>query len=320
MNIAQFCITRKTVTWALSLAIFAAGIVAYRTIGRLEDPEYTIKSAQIVTSWPGATATEVAEQLTDPIETAVQQLGQLDSVTSKSYPGRSIVSVNIKDQYGKADLPQIWDELRRKVGDLASSLPAGTSAPLVVDDYGDVYGMYYAVYGDGFSFAELKEHAKLLRRELLLCDDVAKIDLIGDQREVVYFEISRARLASMGITIPQIQALIAGQNLAADSGHLTVGDRYIRIDPTGKLASLDELGDLLLVRGDSSSRPSVRLRDIATIRRGYAEKIVAEAETGAGFQFLRTGYFCKDPDSTPELPVYNRTVGLKDTFAKQAKA
>ena len=94
--------------------------------------------------------------------------------------------------------------------------------------------MYYAVYGDGFSFAELKEHAKLLRRELLLCDDVAKIDLIGDQREVVYFEISRARLASMGITIPQIQALIAGQNLAADSGHLTVGDRYIRIDPTGK--------------------------------------------------------------------------------------
>ena len=271
MNIAQFCITRKTVTWALSLAIFAAGIVAYRTIGRLEDPEYTIKSAQIVTSWPGATATEVAEQLTDPIETAVQQLGQLDSVTSKSYPGRSIVSVNIKDQYGKADLPQIWDELRRKVGDLASSLPAGTSAPLVVDDYGDVYGMYYAVYGDGFSFAELKEHAKLLRRELLLCDDVAKIDLIGDQREVVYFEISRARLASMGITIPQIQALIAGQNLAADSGHLTVGDRYIRIDPTGKLASLDELGDLLLVRGDSSSRPSVRLRDIATIRRGYAD-------------------------------------------------
>ena len=271
MNIAKFCIDRKVLTWTLSLAIFAAGISAYRTIGRLEDPEYTIKTAQIVTYWPGATAAEVASELTDPIETAVQQMGQVKKVTSTSYPGRSIVSVEMKDQYDKSSLPQVWDELRRKVNDKASSLPAGCGKPIVVDDFGDVYGMYFVIYGDGYSMAELKEQAKMLRRELLLCDQVAKIDMKGDLREVVYFEISRARLANLGVSLAEIQSLIAGQNEAVQAGHLTVGDKYIRIDPTGKLASLEELGDLLVVRGGSASRPSVRLRDIATIRRGYAD-------------------------------------------------
>ncbi|MBP5639588.1 MAG: efflux RND transporter permease subunit [Victivallales bacterium] len=271
MNIAQFCIDRKILTWTLSLSIFVAGILAYLSIGRLEDPEFTIKTAQIITYWPGATAAEVASELTDPIETAIQQMGQVKQVTSTSYPGRSIISVEMKDQYGKAELPQVWDELRRKVNDNASSLPSGASTPLVVDDFGDVYGMYFVIYGDGYSMAELKEHAKTLRRELLLCDQVAKIDMTGDIDEVVYFEISRARLASLGISLSEIKSLISGQNEAANAGHLTVGDKYIRIDPTGKLASLDELGDLLVVRSDTKDRASVRLRDIATIRRGYKD-------------------------------------------------
>ena len=271
MNIAQFCIDRKTVTWALSIAIFAAGISAYRTIGRLEDPEFTIKMAQIITYWPGATAAEVASELTDPIETAVQQMGQVKQVTSTSYPGRSIVSVEMKDQYGKAELPQVWDELRRKVNDNASSLPSGASTPLVLDSYGDVYGMYFVIYGDGYTMAELKAFAKTLRRELLLCDQVAKIDMAGDINEVIYFEISRARLANLGISLAEIKSLVSGQNEAASAGHLTVGDKYIRIDPTGTLASLDELGDLHVVKGNSEERSSVRLRDLATIRRGYEE-------------------------------------------------
>ena len=175
------------------------------------------------------------------------------------------------DQYDKASLPQVWDELRRKVNDNASSLPSGCLPPVVVDDYGDVYGMYFVLYGDGYSMAELKEHAKMLRRELLLCDQVAKIDMTGSQNEVVYFEISRARLANLGISPAEIKALVSGQNDPAESGHLTIGDKYVRIDPTGKLASLEDLGNLLVVRGDAEGRPSVRLRDIATIRRGYED-------------------------------------------------
>ena len=269
MNIAQFFIDRKILTWTMSLAIFAAGVSAYRSIGRLEDPEFTITVAQVVTYWPGATATEVASELTDPLETAIQQMGQVKQVTSTSYAGRSIISVEVQDQYDKTTLPQVWDELRRKVNDNASALPAGSLPPLVVDDYGDVYGMYFVIYGDGYSMAELKEHAKMLRRELLLCDQVAKIEMNGAQNEVVYFEISRARLANLGISLSEIQHLISSQNQAVQSGHLTVGDKYIRIDPTGKLASLEELGDLLVVHSDSPTRPSVRLRDIATIRRSY---------------------------------------------------
>ena len=271
MNIAKFFIDRKVLTWTLSLVFFAAGISAYRTIGRLEDPEYTIKVAQVVTYWPGATAAEVASELTDPLETAIQQMGQVKEVSSTSYAGRSIISVEMQDQYDKSTLPQVWDELRRKVNDHAASLPAGCGRPIVVDDFGDVYGMYFVIYGDGYSLAELKDYAKTLRRELLLCDQVAKIDMTGDRNEVVYFEISRARLARLGVPLSEIQALIAGQNQAVQAGHLTVGDKYIRIDPTGKLGSLDELGDLLVVRSDSATRPSVRLRDLATIRRGYED-------------------------------------------------
>ena len=122
MSIAQFCIERKVLTYTLSLALLLGGMWAYTQIGRLEDPEFTIKNAQIITSYPGATAREVMEEVTDPIETAVQQLGQLKRVTSISYPGRSIVMVEMKDRYGKKDLPQIWDELRRKVGDMAGKI------------------------------------------------------------------------------------------------------------------------------------------------------------------------------------------------------
>ena len=180
MNIAESCIRKAVVTISLAVALALAGTMSYFRLGRLEDPEFTIKSAQVITSYPGATAVEVAEEVTDKLEIAVQQLGQIKRVTSTSYPGKSIILVEIEDRYSKSDLPQIWDELRRKVNDAKGSLPKGCGEPLVRDDYGDVYGVYYAIYGDGYTYAELKEHAKLLQRELLLCEDVAKIVLFGD--------------------------------------------------------------------------------------------------------------------------------------------
>ncbi len=271
MSIAQFCIERKVLTYTLSLALLLGGMWAYTQIGRLEDPEFTIKNAQIITSYPGATAREVMEEVTDPIETAVQQLGQLKRVTSISYPGRSIVMVEMKDRYGKKDLPQIWDELRRKVGDMAGSLPPGCGTPKVVDDYGDVYGVFYAVFGDGYAPADLRAYAKLLRRELLLCADVAKIEMLGDQTEVVYLEIPRERLAATGISPQQIQQVISGQNNAAEAGSIRIGDKFIRIAPTGKLESVAELGELLIVQPGQKDRPAVRLKDIAAIRRGYLD-------------------------------------------------
>ena len=272
MNIAESCIRKATVTISLAVALALAGTMSYFKLGRLEDPEFTIKSAQVITSYPGATAVEVAEEVTDKLEIAVQQLGQLKRVTSTSYPGKSIILVEIEDCYSKSDLPQIWDELRRKVNDAKGSLPKGCGEPLVRDDYGDVYGVYYAIYGDGYTYAELKEHAKLLQRELLLCEDVAKIELIGDVREIVSFEISRSKMANLGITPAMIRDVVSGQNLATDAGRIRIDDKHIRIYPRGKIESVKEYGDLILAVADGEGKTgTIRLKDIMTIRRDYEE-------------------------------------------------
>ncbi len=271
MSVAAFCIERKVLTYAFTLALLLGGIHAYRHIGRLEDPEFTIKTAQIVTSYPGASALDVMNEITDPIEIAVQQLGQIKKVTSVSSPGRSVVSVEIEDRYGARELPQVWDELRRKVRDMQGQLPPGAGEPDIIDDFGDVYGVFYAVYGDGYTYADLRDYAKILRRELLLCEDVAKIALVGEQPEVVYLEVGRTSLANTGISIRKLQQVITGQNTAADAGYMEIGDKMIRVYPTGKLASVEELGELLLIQPGPGGQPAVRLSDIADIRRDYLD-------------------------------------------------
>lgn len=218
MKIGEICFAKRTIVMVVTAALVVAGWRSYFRLGRLEDPEYTIRLAQVVTAYPGATAEEVAERVTDPIETAVQRLGKVKHVTSTSYPGRSIVMVELHDSFTAGELPQIWTELRHKVSDMRSSLPEGCSEPLVVDDFGDVYGVFYAISGDGYTYAELLKHAKLLRKELLLCEDVAKIDLIGDRRETVWLDISRGKLATLGIQPAEISAALQGQSLPGDAG------------------------------------------------------------------------------------------------------
>ena len=270
MNIAETSIRYKTITIVVTVLLFAGGLFSYQRLGRLEDPEFTIKNAQVFTRYPGATAEQVAEEVTDEIETAVQQLGQLKMVTSISEPGKSTVLVEIKDNYDKDTLPQVWDELRRKVNDMQRNLPPGTSTPIVNDDFGDVYGVFYAVVGDGYSYADLKEYADLLRRELLLVEDVGKISIYGAQPENVFVEISRARLAQLGIPPEAIYASLAGQNLVATSGNVEVGSRYIRIHPTGEFRSVEEIGDLLILQ-DDATESKLLLKDLATISQGYAD-------------------------------------------------
>ena len=272
MNIAEYCIKKPTVTLTLAAVMLVAGLLAYFRLGRLEDAEFTIKMAQVITSYPGATAEEVANRVTDPLETAFQQMGQLKKVMSTSYPGLSIISVEMKDDYVSADMPQIWDELRRKVNDTAPSLPSGCRTPIVQDDYSDVYGVLYAIYGDGFTYAELKEHAKLLRRELLLCDDVAKIELLGDQQEIVSFEMSRAKMANLGITPEMIGAVVAGQNEAEDAGSIRVDDKYVRLFPNGTIKSVDDFKRLIITIPQGGGKFStVRLGDLMTITRDYQD-------------------------------------------------
>jgi len=218
MNIAEFSIQKKTITLVIAVLILVGGLSSYQNLGRLEDPEFTIKSAVVVTSYPGATPMETAEEVTDPIETEIQQLPQLKRVTSLSKAGLSVITIEIKDKYGKDDLPQVWDELRRKVHDIQSKLPPGTLPSIVNDSFGDVYGILLAVTGEGYTYRELREYVEFLRRELLLVEDVAKIELWGLQEEAIFVEISRFKMAQLGIGPNSIYQALKEQNLVAPAG------------------------------------------------------------------------------------------------------
>jgi multidrug efflux pump subunit AcrB len=270
MNIAEFAIKKSVITWTLTLVLLVVGVIAFNGLPRLEDPEFTIKDAVIITPYPGASAEEVEKEVSDVIERAVQELGQLKRVQSTSTRGMSSIKATIKDQYDAAALPQVWDELRRKVNDYQRRLPPGAGPSLVNDDFGDVFGVYLALTGEGYTMAQLYEYAKLLRRELLLVQDVKKVSLWGNHAETVYVEMSRARMAALGISQQDIYSALAAKNLPADAGRLKLGTEFLAINPTGEFMSEEEFGDLLITsRGGTGEL--VFLRDVATIRRGYED-------------------------------------------------
>jgi multidrug efflux pump subunit AcrB len=266
MNPGVFSITHNRIIFtALAFAVIG-GFVAYLGLGRLEDPEFTIKQALIITPYPGASAEEVTSEVTNPIERACQQLGQLDRVESESSRGVSVVTARIKDQYHKDRIPQVWDELRRKINDVQPQLPPSVRGrSMVVDDFGDVYGIFLAISGDGYSSAELRRYAEFLRRELLLVKDVKKVELFAAQEEMVFLEISRQRLAQLGINEQEIYSKLQDRNVAADGGRIRVGDEQIPIDPTGGFRSAEDM--LELVIGTDPSGRQLFLKDIATLRR-----------------------------------------------------
>jgi multidrug efflux pump subunit AcrB len=268
MNIAQLAIRNRTVTLVLTFVLLGGGLASYQGMSRLEDPEFTIKDALVITPYPGASAAEVEEEVSDALELAVQQLGQLEEVESKSNRGLSTLTVSIKKQYDKESLPQVWDELRRKIGDAEKDLPPGAGPSLVIDDYGDVYGVFVAIYGEEYSYAELKDYADLLRREFLLVQDVAKIETFGERPEVVYVELSRDRISQLGIPTSVIVDDLRQKNLVADSGRVKVGQEFVAIEPSGVFTSVEEFGSLLISGG---SDRQIYLRDVATVERGYLE-------------------------------------------------
>jgi multidrug efflux pump subunit AcrB len=274
MNLGRASLRYRTSLIVISLVFLVGGLVAYFKMGRLEDPAFTIKQAQVITNFPGATAEEVEAQVTDLVERAVQQLGQVDSVRSTSTRGQSVVEVIIKDQYGPATLPQVWDEVRRKVNDMQGLLPPGAGPSIVNDDYGDVFGIFFALTGDGYSFNDLRDIAKYLQRELLTVQDVAKVSLVGIQQEVIYLELSPARMSRLGISREDIFQALQNRNAVVDSGVALAGDQRIALRPTGEFPTPESIGELLISarpRAGAAAAPLIYLRDIATISRGYRE-------------------------------------------------
>jgi multidrug efflux pump subunit AcrB len=284
MNLAALAIDKKAVTYFIVLLLVVGGFASFRNLGQLEDPAFTVKTAVITTIYPGASPAEVELEITDRIELAVQEMSEVKYIESFSRAGQSQVKVEIQPQYWSDKLPQIWDELRRKVRDVEGSLPPGAERPAVGDDFGDVFGFQLAVTGDGYSYAEIETYAKALKKEISLIDGVARVDLWGVQNKVIYLDVSDSQLTQLGITDGDLRATLQAQNLVVDAGSVDLGEQRMRIAPTGEFKSPQDIADLVVTPsaldavkasgGTPSSTGSselLRVGDIGTVRRGYVE-------------------------------------------------
>lgn len=268
MNMASIAIKNRVVTLVLTGVMLVAGLVVYSGMSRLEDPEFTIKDALVITPYNGASAQEVEQEVSDRLEKSVQQLGELKRVTSKSERGLSTLTVTIKDSYGKESLPQVWDKLRQKISDAQSQLPPGAGPSTVLDDYGDVYSVFMVVTGDGYSYAELKDYVDSLQRELLQVPDVGKITTFGERQEAIYVEFNRDRMSQVGIPPSAIIDELRQKGVAADAGRAKVGSESVTLTPSGGLRSVKDFESLLIHGGDGRQ---VYLGDLADIHRGYVD-------------------------------------------------
>ena len=290
MSVSQFAIQKRAVTYFSLCLILVIGCFSYFQMGQLEDPEFTVKTALVVTQYPGASPQEVELEVTDRLETAIQELPELEFLTSFSHAGLSIIKVEIKQEYWADRLPQVWDKLRHKVNDISNLLPPGTSTPNVIDDFSFVYGFVLAVTGDGYSYAELEEHVKTIRKELSLVDGVSRVEPWGLQTKAVYLDVSEQKVLDLGVSTQDFISTLNLQNQVVDAGSLEINDRRLRIVTDGQFQSAEDIGDLKLrpslqdkvadamdslplVDGIPTSRSTdvVRLRDIVDIRKGYIE-------------------------------------------------
>ena len=252
-----------------TLLLLIGGTVSYFDLGQLEDPEFTLKKAMVITMYPGASPQQVEEEVTFPIENAIQQLPYVDYVTSISSNGKSQISVEMKSTYRKEQLRQIWDEMRRKINDLSPSLPSGVYPSTILDDFADVYGVMYSVTGDGYSYDELKDYVDFLKRELVLVKGVSKVTVAGEQQPQVMVEVSTRKLAQLGIAPSHIFQLLQSQNTVSNAGKIRVGDESIRLHPTGEFKDVKELETLLISKPGASEL--IYLGDVAKVYREYAE-------------------------------------------------
>ena len=217
-NLSRWALEHKSFVVYLMLLVALAGIFEYRRLGRDEDPPFTIKTMVVKTLWPGATTLETMQQVTDRIEKKLEELPNIDYQKSYTKPGESVVFVYLKDSTPASEVPDLWYQVRKKVGDIKQTLPQGVQGPFFNDEFGDTYALIFALTSDGFSHRELRDYAERVRAELLSVPDVAKIDLLGSQDEKIYLEFSTQQLAAMGLDISELIQTLQAQNAIQPSG------------------------------------------------------------------------------------------------------
>jgi len=267
-NLSRWALEHPALTRYLMVALMVLGMASYFQLGQDEDPPFTFRAMVVRTYWPGATAQQVAEQVTDKLERTLQEVPYADKIRSYSKPGESQIILELKDYSKPGEVPQVWYTVRKKVGDIRATLPQGVQGPFFNDDFGDVYGVIYALSGDGYSPAEVKFQADRVRQTLLRVRDVAKVELFGVQDEKVFIDISQKKLAQMSLDMGAVLAQLGQQNAVESAGNLQSALDVVQVRVGGQFQNLDDLR-AMPIRGASGAQ--LRLSDIALVSRGYVD-------------------------------------------------
>src|SRR5688572_550021 len=258
-NLSEWALRHQAFILFLIVALGVAGVYAYIRLGQAEDPDFTFKLMVVNTKWPGATAREVEQQVTERLEKKIQETPWFDYTTSYSKPGESMIFVTLKDYTPPQEVPEAWYQVRKKIADIKHTLPQGVQGPFFNDEFGDTFGTIYAFTSDGYSYAELRDYVDRVRNELLRVPDVAKIDFIGDQEEKIYVELSHRKLATLGIDPVQIFQVLAEQNSLVPAGSYETGEDRIFVRVGGAFDSPESVNDI----GIQANGRLFRLGDIA---------------------------------------------------------
>ena len=266
-NLSEWALANRSLVVYAMLVLALLGAWSYRQLGQSEDPPFTFKAMVVRTLWPGATAEEVSKQVTERIEKAVMATGQYEFVNAYSRAGESQVIFVARDSMRSKEIPELWYQVRKKVGDIRATLPQGVVGPFFNDEFGDTFGNIYALTGDGFDYAVLKDYAERLELELQRVPDVGKIDLLGLQDEKIWIELSNTKLATLGIPLAAVQQALAEQNAVTPAGFFETGSDRVQLRVTGEFESVESIRAFPIRAGDRT----VRLGDIATVTRGFAD-------------------------------------------------
>jgi multidrug efflux pump subunit AcrB len=272
-NISRWALEHPALTRYLMVVLMVLGVAAYFQLGQDEDPPFTFRAMVIQAFWPGASAQQMAEQVSDKIEKSLQSVPYADKIRTYTKAGESLTILQFKDSSPPKDIPSSFYQARKLVGDIRNTLPTGVIGPVFNDDFGDVYGSIYALAADGFSYEDLRLQAERVRQQLLRVPDVAKVEIFGAQAEKVFVEISQKRLAQMGLDMNQVIAQIGAQNAVEGAGVLNAGSENLQVRIAGQFDSVDEL-KRFPIRGINASTgvgTTIRLDDIADIRRDYVD-------------------------------------------------
>ena len=272
-NISRWALEHPALTRYLMVVLLVLGFAAYFQLGQDEDPPFTFRAMVVQAFWPGATAQQVAEQVTDKIEKTLQEVPYADKIRSYTKPGESLTILQLRDSSPPREVAESWYQARKRVGDMRSTLPGGVIGPVFNDDFGDVYGSIFALSADGFTREELRVQAEAVRQRLLRVPDVAKVELFGVQPEKVYVEISQKRLAQLGLDMGQVIAQLGAQNAVEGAGVLDAGSQNLQVRIGGQFNSVDELRQFAIrgVNPVTGVGSTIRLADIAEIRRDYVD-------------------------------------------------